>query len=102
MESSSSTSGLLVLPDFNPVITEPTLVIRPSNVLTGADVRTMVPEDPEEYEGEDLTPKELVSTTVIPGVVAYTGELVRSLNLAVLRFTRQHLEMKVEFPKFLI
>ena len=50
MESSSSTSGLPVLPDFNPVISEQTGVIRPSNVLTGADVRTMVPEDPEEYE----------------------------------------------------
>ena len=45
MESSSSTSGLPVLPDFNPVVTEPTGVIRPSNVLAGADVRTMVPEE---------------------------------------------------------
>ena len=100
MDSSSSTSGIPVLPDFNPVVMESTGVIRPPNVLTGADVRTMVPGDPEEFDGEDLTPKELVSTTVIPGVVAYTGELGRSLNLAVLRFTRHRLEMKVEFPTF--
>jgi len=68
-------------PGSNPIVVDPALVAPLTDLNQPGD--SMVPLDPEECSSEFLIPRSLVSVSVVPTVVAYTGELVRGLNTQV-------------------
>ena len=68
-------------PGSNPIVADPALVAPLTDLNQPGD--SMVPLDPEECSSEFLIPRSLVSVSVVPTVVAYTGELVRGLNTQV-------------------
>ncbi len=82
----------------NPIVLEPALVEPPTDLNQPGD--SMVPLDPEESSSEFLIPRSLVSISVVPTVVAYTGELVRGLNAQVSIYVKSRINKGMEYPTF--
>jgi hypothetical protein len=81
--------------DLNPIILDPALVVPLIDVISPGD--SIVPLDPEETVSG---PRTLISTSVIPSVVASTGELARGLNTQVQIYVKGKLGKGIEFPTF--
>ncbi len=72
--------------DSNPIVLDPALVEPLTDLDQPGDSK--VPLDPEECGSEFLIPRSVVSVSVVPTVVAYTGELVRGLNAQVNKYSQ--------------
>jgi len=84
--------------ESNPIVMDPALVEPLTDLNQPGD--SMVPLDPEECSSEFLIPRSLVSVSVVPTVVAYTGELVRGLNAQVTTYVKSRISKGMEYPTF--
>ncbi len=98
METAGITEVQLSGQEANPIVLEPALVEPQTDVNQPGD--SMVPLDPEESSSEFLIPRSLVSISVVPTVVAYTGELVRGLNAQVNTYVKSRISKGMEYPTF--
>ena len=84
--------------ESNPIVLDPALVAPLTDLDQPGD--SMVPLDPEEWSSEFLIPRCLVSVSVVPGVVAYTGELGRGLNVQVSIYVKSRINKGMEYLTF--
>jgi hypothetical protein len=84
--------------ETNPIVLEPALVEPQTDLDQPGDSK--VPLDPEECGSEFLIPRSVVSVSVVPTVVAYTGELVRGLNAQVNTYVKSRISKGMEYPTF--
>ena len=84
--------------DSNPIVLDPALVAPLTDLDQPGD--SVVPLDPEECTSEFLIPKSVVSVSVVPSVVAYTGELGKNLNPQVSLYVKSKITTGMEYPTF--